>query len=162
MIDVRFDLQKFAAGSPSCVRCQIGDEVNSRATKLLAVFAIGLAKTFFDSGLDFGEQILAVQIGAGQVVGKPAALVWPRLMDGAAFGHPVRSLKDAGAILLDLEGIFVFQVPVANFAVTDPQMPGHPADIRGREQQRRAFQAVTAVAGAVITVDHRFLKSKIG
>lgn len=136
--------------------------LDPQGSRLFAAFAAGPEQAHFDLGLDFGEQVLAVQIGTGQAVGEPAALVRPCLVDGAAFCHPVRCLEDAGAILLDLEGVFVFQVSVANFAVTDPKMAGHPVDIRGREQQGRAFQAVTAVAGAVITVDHRLWENKIG
>jgi hypothetical protein len=75
-------------------------------------------------------------------------------MHGTAPDHAVSGLKNARAVILDLEGIFVLHVPFADFTVRDLKIPGQPMYIFGRNQEHRSLQPVATVSRTIITVEH--------
>ena len=117
-------------------------------------FSPGFFQPCFNMRLDRRQQILTLQIGTGPVVRKITALGRPGLMHGTAPDHTVNGLKNAGTVILDLEGMLVLHVPFADFTVRDLKIPGQPVNILGSNQEHRSLQPVAAVSRTIITVEH--------
>lgn len=104
--------------------------------------------------LDYGQQILPIQVGAGTAIRKPPALARPCVMNCTTPGHPFVGLKNTGPIFLYLEGIPGLHVFLSNYPIRDPKVPGQPVYVFSCYQQDRSVQAITAVSRAIITVIH--------
>lgn len=111
-------------------------------------------KALLDQRLDLLEQVLTLKVRTWPSVRKSAALIGPCRMDCAPLSHPVRSLEDAGTVLLHHKSVPVLQVPFPDLSIGYAEMSTDAIDIHGGKQQHSAFQSVAAVAWTIIAVDH--------
>lgn len=81
------------------------------------------------------EEIFALQIRAGLVVGEITTLAGTGEMDRASSDHPVAAEKDTGAIGPGFEGIFPLDIAFAHLAVADIEMSGQAVDILSSDKE---------------------------
>ena len=77
----------------------------------------GILQVFFHTGLYCDKQVFSFEIRADIIIRKHSALFWAGIMDRTPFYHPVAALKYTGSIILDLKGIFIFQITFPNFTI---------------------------------------------
>src|SRR5665647_828035 len=131
---------------------------NRRARKWLFAAVDRKRETLLDPGLDDVHETRVLQVRTRFIVGKLAALLGSGLMNCTALAHTVIGKQDTGAVLPGFEGVFIFQEPFSDLAVTDLKVPGYPVDIFIPDEQGCSWKPVAAVSRTVIAV--RFISGQ--